>query len=41
MTGVETPLTLNPVPLTAICEIEMLVLPVFVTVSDSVCVWPV
>jgi hypothetical protein len=41
VTGVEIPLTLNPVPLTATCEIEMLVLPVFVTVSDRVWVWPV
>lgn len=38
VTGAEIPLTLNPVPLTATCEIEMLVLPVFVTVSDRVLV---
>jgi len=36
VTGAEIPLTLNPVPLTATCDIEMLVLPVFVTVSDRV-----
>jgi hypothetical protein len=35
---VEIPLTLNPVPLTATCEMEMLVVPVFVRVSDRVCV---
>jgi hypothetical protein len=34
VTGVEIPLTLNPVPVTATCDIEMLVLPVFVRVSD-------
>lgn len=38
VTGAEIPLTLNPVPVTATCEIEMLVLPVFVTVSDKVLV---
>jgi hypothetical protein len=38
VTGAEIPLTLNPVPLTATCEIEILVLPVFVTVSDRVLV---
>ena len=36
VTGVEIPLTLNPVPLTATCEIVMLVLPGFVSVSDRV-----
>ena len=36
VTGGLMPLTLNPVPVTATCEIEMLVLPVFVTVSDRV-----
>lgn len=38
MTGAEIPLKLNPVPLTATCEIEILVLPVLVTVSDRVLV---
>ena len=38
VTGAEIPLTLNPVPLTATCDIEMLVLPVLVTVSDRVLV---
>ena len=36
--GAEIPLTLNPVPVTATCETEMLVLPVLVTVSDKVLV---
>ena len=38
VTGVEIPLTLNAAPVTATCEIEMLVLPVFVKVSVRVCV---
>jgi hypothetical protein len=38
VTGAEIPLTLNPVPLTSTCAIEMLVLPVFVTVSERVLV---
>jgi hypothetical protein len=35
VTGTETPLRLNPVPLVPTCEIVTLVPPVFVTVSDK------
>ena len=38
VTGVVMPLKLKPVPVTATCEIETLVPPVLVTVSESVAV---
>jgi hypothetical protein len=39
VTGAVIPLTLNPVPLTPTCEIVTLEPPLFVTVSDSVCLF--
>jgi hypothetical protein len=40
VTGALIPLKLNPVPLAATCEIVMLDPPVFVTVSESVLLFP-